>query len=166
MTLAGRPYRQNITQKDPAYKYNCFVCGQRANGWDHCHTHGIIRGPLCQPHNSALRYIDSQQVVYSADYTKLIEYRRLCPECLTDNDSNLILPHPDVTTSKLFAIQPTAKYTARINLTTTPEQLTDLRVASATDRIEVTARLRAMITLWETDERHRKRVDKLALECR
>lgn len=60
--------------------------------------------------------------------------------------------------------QPT--YSARIELTTTPEQNRALEEARITDRIGKTARIRAMIALWERDERLRKRIDREAQNWR
>jgi hypothetical protein len=48
---------------------------------------------------------------------------------------------------------------------TLPEEMKQaLEMARVTDRIEGTARIRAMIRLWQTDERLRRRVDRAALE--
>ncbi|MFF6984220.1 hypothetical protein ACFZAV_42660 [Streptomyces sp. NPDC008343] len=58
--------------------------------------------------------------------------------------------------------RPRALYSARITFTTTEQQRKALEEAKITDRIDKTARLRAMVALWEQDERLRKRVDKLA----
>ncbi|MGH3612687.1 MAG: hypothetical protein ACRDRK_08835 [Pseudonocardia sp.] len=57
-------------------------------------------------------------------------------------------------------------YNARINLTTTPEQNRALDLARVEDGIDKTARLRAMIALWEKDERLRRRIDKEAKSWR
>ncbi|MGW4954585.1 hypothetical protein [Streptomyces parvulus] len=58
--------------------------------------------------------------------------------------------------------KPRALYSARITFTTTEQQRRALEAAKLEDRIDKTARLRAMVALWEQDERLRKRVDKLA----
>lgn len=58
--------------------------------------------------------------------------------------------------------RPRALYSARITFTTTEQQRRALEAAKLEDRIDKTARLRAMVALWEQDERLRKRVDKLA----
>ena len=60
----------------------------------------------------------------------------------------------------------TVTYSERINLTTTPEQNRALAQARVDDGIDKTARLLAMIALWQQDERIRKRIDKLAREWR
>ncbi|WP_432017693.1 hypothetical protein [Streptomyces hydrogenans] len=57
---------------------------------------------------------------------------------------------------------PRALYSARITFTTTEQQRRALEEAKLDDRIDKTARLRAMVALWEQDERLRKRVDRLA----
>lgn len=57
-------------------------------------------------------------------------------------------------------------YSARINLTTTPEQNRALDLARIEDGIDKTARLRAMIALWQQDERLRRRIDKMAQSWR
>ncbi len=59
-----------------------------------------------------------------------------------------------------------AAYSSRINLTTTPEQNRALDLARVEDGIDKTARLRAMIALWQQDERLRRRIDKLAQSWR
>jgi len=58
------------------------------------------------------------------------------------------------------------KWSARISMTASPEMKRELELARLDDGIEVTARLRAMITLWQTDVRLRARVDKLARTLR
>lgn len=55
---------------------------------------------------------------------------------------------------------------ARISMTASPDMKRDLEVARLDDGIEVTARLRAMITLWQDDPKLRARVDKLAKDLR
>lgn len=57
-------------------------------------------------------------------------------------------------------------YSERINLTTTPEQNRALNLARVEDGIDKTARLRAMIALWQSDERLRRRIDKAARDWR
>jgi hypothetical protein len=60
------------------------------------------------------------------------------------------------------AVQP--KYNARMSLTLPEEMKQALEMARVMDKIEGTARIRAMIRLWQTDERLRRRVDRAALE--
>lgn len=60
----------------------------------------------------------------------------------------------------------TPTYSARIELTTTPEQNRTLEEARIKDRISKTARIRALIALYQEDERLRRRVDRLALKWR
>jgi hypothetical protein len=55
---------------------------------------------------------------------------------------------------------------ARISMTASTEMKRDLELARLDDGIEVTARLRAMITLWQDDAKLRARVDKLARDLR
>ncbi len=55
---------------------------------------------------------------------------------------------------------------ARISLTATAEMKRALDLARVEDGIEATARIRAMITLWQEDPRLRARVDKLAKTLR
>ncbi|MEV5880713.1 hypothetical protein AB0L75_42385 [Streptomyces sp. NPDC052101] len=57
---------------------------------------------------------------------------------------------------------PRSLYSARITFTTTPEQRRALELAKVDDGIDKTARIRAMVALWEQDDRLRRRVDKLA----
>jgi hypothetical protein len=51
---------------------------------------------------------------------------------------------------------------ARMSLTLSKEMKRALDIARAEDGIEGTARIRAMIALWESDERLRKRIDREA----
>ena len=61
------------------------------------------------------------------------------------------------------AEQATAKrWDARASLTLTAEMKRALDMARAIDGIPDTARIRAMISLWQDDERLRARVNKLA----
>jgi glucose/arabinose dehydrogenase len=55
---------------------------------------------------------------------------------------------------------------ARISLTLSREMKRALDLARAEDGLELTARIRAMITLWQDDDRLRARVDKLAKTLR
>jgi hypothetical protein len=58
------------------------------------------------------------------------------------------------------------KWPARISMTASPDMKRDLELARLDDGIEVTARLRAMITLWQEDPKLRTRVDKRARDLR
>lgn len=58
------------------------------------------------------------------------------------------------------------KFPARISMTATPDMKRDLELARLDDGIEVTARLRAMITLWQEDPKLRARIDKRAKDLR
>lgn len=58
------------------------------------------------------------------------------------------------------------RWAARISMTASPEMKRALDLARLDDGIEVTARIRAMITLWQEDRRLRDRVDKLAKTLR
>jgi len=62
--------------------------------------------------------------------------------------------------------RPPAVYSARISLTTTPEMKRDLDMARVQDGVEATARIRAMISLWQDDPRLRAKIDKLARNLR
>lgn len=59
-----------------------------------------------------------------------------------------------------------AAYSSRLHITVTPEQARALAQARVDDGIEVTARLRAMVALWQEDERLRKRIDRVAKHWR
>lgn len=58
------------------------------------------------------------------------------------------------------------KWPARISLTASADMKRALDLARVDDGIEATARIRAMIALWQSDERLRARVDKLARSLR
>jgi outer membrane biosynthesis protein TonB len=55
---------------------------------------------------------------------------------------------------------------ARMSMTLSRQMKRDLDLARTDDGIEGTARVRAMIRLWQQDERLRRRVDKLAKSLR
>jgi hypothetical protein len=61
---------------------------------------------------------------------------------------------------------PPAHYSARMQLTLTPDQARALKLAKVEDGIEGTARIRAMIALWIEDDRLRHRIDKRARSMR
>jgi hypothetical protein len=76
---------------------------------------------------------------------------------------------PEIRTpiADLPAEQPKAeKWPARISMTASREMKRNLEAARLDDGIEVTARLRAMITLWQEDPQLRARVDELARALR
>jgi hypothetical protein len=58
------------------------------------------------------------------------------------------------------------KWDARMSLTLSKGQKRALDLARVDDGIDGTARIRAMIALWETDERLRRRVDREARNYR
>lgn len=58
------------------------------------------------------------------------------------------------------------KWPARISMTASKEMKRELESARLDDGIEVTARLRAMISLWQADPELRARVDELARDLR
>jgi hypothetical protein len=63
--------------------------------------------------------------------------------------------------------QPKAeKWPSRISMTASRDMKRNLEAARLDDGIEVTARLRAMITLWQEDPQLRARVDELARALR
>lgn len=61
---------------------------------------------------------------------------------------------------------PGTKFDARMSLTLSPDQKRALDLARVDDGVEGTARIRAMIALWEGDERVRRRIDLLAKSYR
>lgn len=64
------------------------------------------------------------------------------------------------------AVQHETKWDARLSLTLSKEMKRALDLARADDGLEGTARIRAMIQLWQDDERLRRRVDRLAKTLR
>jgi hypothetical protein len=80
-----------------------------------------------------------------------------------------VAPGPELSNAveQLPADQPKAeKWPARISMTASREMKRELEAARLDDGIEVTARLRAMITLWQEDPQLRARVDGLARDLR
>jgi hypothetical protein len=59
-----------------------------------------------------------------------------------------------------------AGWDARISLTASTDMKRALDQARVNDGIEATARIRAMITLWQEDAKLRTRIDKLARTLR
>jgi hypothetical protein len=57
-------------------------------------------------------------------------------------------------------------YRERISITLTIGQIQALRIARAQDGIQATARIRAMIGLWQDDPELRDRIDRLARDWR
>jgi len=74
-------------------------------------------------------------------------------------------PATDLPTA-LEPVKPAEKWPARISMTASREMKRELEAARIDDGIEVTARLRAMITLWSEDPQLRTRVDELARDLR
>lgn len=71
------------------------------------------------------------------------------------------------TPDNAFADQPKPeKWPARISMTASREMKRELEAARLDDGIEVTARLRALIRLWQTDPELRGRADELAKTLR
>jgi len=54
--LRGRRYcvdRTGRSEWPKASRFMCAACvSARASVWDHCHTHGYVRAPLCNPCNT------------------------------------------------------------------------------------------------------------------
>lgn len=65
---AGHPY-----ERVPASLYKCCLCDSTAHGWDHCHPHNYIRGPLCRPCNA----LESGW----HEEGRFPEYFAKCPDC-------------------------------------------------------------------------------------
>jgi hypothetical protein len=59
-----------------------------------------------------------------------------------------------------------AKFDERISMTLPADMKHELTQAREADKVELTTRLRAMIMLWQSDPKHRARVDKLAKSLR
>jgi len=117
--LTGRYYGRKLAQRHPACLLPCALIGAGdcqhgmildrgaglpANGWDHCHVHGIIRGALCTAHNRRMADVDngvwcSRRIVEWADvpYASAYRaYRTRCPGC-TDE-----CPHLSCATAELW----------------------------------------------------------------
>lgn len=52
--LRGWRYTKDLGRTMPAWWFSCGLCGEPAVSWDHCHAHGIVRGPLCNWCNAEL----------------------------------------------------------------------------------------------------------------
>ncbi|UFQ13559.1 endonuclease VII domain-containing protein [Streptomyces huasconensis] len=53
--LRGRQYTKAFAKRSPAEAFLCRMCPEprRALYWDHCHSHGLFRGPLCVKCNNS-----------------------------------------------------------------------------------------------------------------
>lgn len=83
--LQGQHYCVSRTGRRDWPKAACFMCAgcvtERAQVWDHCHTHGFVRAPLCNPCNT--RYWGGWQPAYGrAGPSRNLDttYYRWCPE--------------------------------------------------------------------------------------
>lgn len=52
-------YTSTVRRATPAREHPCGLCGRPATGWDHCHTHGWIRGPVCHGCNVTIGLEDA-----------------------------------------------------------------------------------------------------------
>lgn len=59
LDLTGEQYLDARTRQHPARLHTCALCPALAYGWDHCHEHGLIRGPLCRDCNWGMSFIDA-----------------------------------------------------------------------------------------------------------
>jgi len=107
----GTPYGHNRRIRR-APGGGCVLCAQRATVWDHCHRHGIIRGPLCARCNRIVADLDAgtgagyappwrgaracpgllithlwpaAELVWESTHgpRATLDYRQRCPECVT-----------------------------------------------------------------------------------
>jgi hypothetical protein len=62
--------------------------------------------------------------------------------------------------------RPSSFYGERLSITTTEDQIRALRAARLADGIQATARIRAMIAIWQEDPRIRERIDRVARNWR
>ncbi|MFF6829911.1 endonuclease domain-containing protein [Streptomyces longwoodensis] len=68
---AGAAYHPRY--RPPARAYRCDLCPEPAAFWDHCHDHGLIRGPLCRSCNGSEGFwVHSRHGV---------EHLMRCPDC-------------------------------------------------------------------------------------
>ena len=133
-------------------------CGQSSRFRDHCHAHGVVRGDLCASCNTRMGYVDKSPAHRLAGVNSVFrDYWLRCPGCQADSAGWWPAGIPAV-----LLPPATPAWTSRISMTATREMKHDLEAARIDDGIEVTARLRAMITLWQEDPQLRGRVDELA----
>jgi hypothetical protein len=71
-------------------------------------------------------------------------------------------PEPVVVTPPPAAAGSVVRYPKRVTLPLTEEDYRALARARAEDDIDIAARLRAMLSLWKDNARHRSQVDRLA----
>lgn len=114
--LTGQQYNPHTAWRTPARLHPCGLHGTdtacvgreygrphapgMATVWDHCHTHGTIRGPLCGVHNGDMRRMDriaggdprpARRPVPDA----LISWLLRCPGCCrSDFDQERPAPPP------------------------------------------------------------------------
>jgi hypothetical protein len=56
-SLHGISYDSKRVRSENPETYRCALCGMSARVWDHCHDHGLVRGPLCGSCNQIETYI-------------------------------------------------------------------------------------------------------------
>lgn len=103
LDLTGQQYTRYLVKRYPARTFACLLCGKVAKdptdtesavliGWDHCHRHGVIRGPLCSWCNSALWLADIGIMPHPKDGQRrrmsraealapIVNYRKRCRWC-------------------------------------------------------------------------------------
>jgi glucose/arabinose dehydrogenase len=96
-----------------------------------------------------------------------VKLNRKNEDALAEQLARLAPPRSETPTAPMPAEQARPeKWPARISMTASQEMKRDLELARLDDGIEVTARLRAMIALWQEDPKLRAKVDKLAKDLR
>ncbi|WUT01744.1 endonuclease VII domain-containing protein (plasmid) [Streptomyces sp. NBC_00708] len=85
-------YKPTERRREPARTHPCALAreGDRCTPstlaavntmvWDHCHTHGFIRGPLCTQHNLRMHRYDTGWP-HNAHDPDFIDYARRCAGC-------------------------------------------------------------------------------------
>ena len=93
-SLSGQAYNAGVARRVPARSHLCVLCEYESSAWcwDHCHEHGLVRGPLCRTCNRLMSDVDAGLRVGAVSgrrprqgqlsrRQRLVEYRSRCPRC-------------------------------------------------------------------------------------
>ncbi|AJE80383.1 putative endonuclease VII [Streptomyces albus] len=107
--MRGRKYTKTLAKRSPAEVFLCRMCPQprRAMYWDHCHSHGLLRGPLCVKCNN------SEGAPGFLDHPGAVEHLLQCTGCRAER--TLPLHHRSDVVRRLAVFEPHAACTHELS---------------------------------------------------